>query len=278
MAKKESRIHCKRVVIAAGKRGRRIAIGLLLSLIIASSVFTAWGKFFAAQKPRTSNKPAPPASPALLNLSPTSPAKEYIYAGGRLLATEERGPANNFDGDGKADVAVWRPSTGVWYILKSSDGSTVTQTLGVSTDVIVPADYDGDGKMDVAVWRPSTGVWYILKSSDGMLQTVNWGVQGDFAVPADYDGDGKADVAVYRPSTLTWYIINSSTGSSISQAWGVTGDLPEPADYDGDGKADVAIWRPSSGQWWILNSSNGAVQNPGWGVNGDQPVEAAYVR
>jgi len=28
----------------------------------------------------------------------------------------------DYDGDGKTDIAVWRPDSGVWYIQKSSDG------------------------------------------------------------------------------------------------------------------------------------------------------------
>jgi hypothetical protein len=29
---------------------------------------------------------------------------------------------NDYDGDGHADIAVWRPSDGDWHILKSSTG------------------------------------------------------------------------------------------------------------------------------------------------------------
>ena len=180
----------------------------------------------------------------------------------------------DYDGDGKADVSVFRPSVGGWYVSNSSNGSFFGTTFGNSTDLIAPADFDGDGKTDVAVFRE--GNWYRLNSSNGSFAAVTFGSVGDLPVPADFDGDGKADIAVYRPSTGNWYRLNSSDNQFVGVAFGTAEDKPTIGDFDGDGKTDIAVFRPSTGSWYRLNSSNGAFVAVNFGISEDKPIPADY--
>ncbi len=108
----------------------------------------------------------------------------------------------------QADLAVFRPGNGIWYIKLSSTNTGTSYQWGISTDLTVPGDYDGDGKADIAVFRPANGVWYIRRSSTNFATSSvhHSGVSSDVPVPSDFDGDGKTDVAVFRgasgPGTL----------------------------------------------------------------------------
>lgn len=205
-----------------------------------------------------------------------------------VCACANRTPLD-FDGDGRTDYAVFRPSNNVWYLQRSTAGFFAAQ-FGISTDIPVPADYDGDGRADIAVWRESYGspsYFYILNSSNNTFRAEQFGVLGDDPrVVGDWDGDGRADLAVYRnsigipedPAPTHFFYRPSATPNVSFRAiqWGNIFDRAMRGDFDGDGKQDPAVFRNSTRTWYILQSSNNQPLYVLWGLPEDKLVPADY--
>lgn len=196
------------------------------------------------------------------------------YGRGAYELTNAGQTPADFDGDGKTDVSVYRPTNGGWYLLRSQLGFTGV-AFGVNGDRPVPGDYDGDGKTDIAVYRPATGAWYRLNSNNGAFVAIAFGTGGDIPVPGRFDNDNKTDIGVFRPSTGTWYALRSTDGGLNVQGFGANGDIPIAGDYDGDGRTDFAVFRPTTGIWYVLQSTAGffGIQ---FGANGDAPIPGDF--
>jgi hypothetical protein len=90
----------------------------------------------------------------------------------------------DYNGDGKTDFGIYRPTTGGWYVAFSGGGST-SASWGASGDVPVPGDYNGDGRTDFGVYRPTTGGWFVALAGGGTA-SASWGASGDVPLPLPY--------------------------------------------------------------------------------------------
>lgn len=174
----------------------------------------------------------------------------------------------DFDGDFRADTAVYRPTDTYWYISRSQGGFESAQ-FGLPTDKLTPGDYDGDGKADISVFR--NGVWYWLASSDRSFDVRYFGQSGDVPVPGDFTGDGRTDLCIYRDGV--WWSLDLANAAVNTLQFGLAYDKPVVADYDNDGRADQAVFRNG---WWYVNLSAGGTKQLQFGLPDDIPVVGDY--
>ena len=186
----------------------------------------------------------------------------------------------DFDRDGKADITVYRPTTGTFYSLDSTNDNVRAFQWGVNGDKPLINENDGDGKPDYCVYRPDTQTWYNYRSFSNTYLAYNWGIATDIPITLnqyEIGSGGTANfVTVFRQSTGTWWIYRFNL-SPLQFQFGQNGDIPMTAEFNGDATDEIAVFRPSNGTWYILlNQTTFEYRAVQFGLNGDKPVAADY--
>jgi hypothetical protein len=214
-------------------------------------------------------------------------------------ATNQFGPAGDFDGDGHAEILVTSPS-GI-AILKLS-GATMTALMMANNGArfggwllntadntfIAAADFDGDRHDELFIASPwGIGILKLTGSVLGapMMQPNGTRFGGwllntadnNFGDAGDYDGDGRAEILVNSPWGLGILKMTGATmAAPMMQPNGTrfggwllnTADnqFGPAADYDGDGRVELLITSP----WGlgILKMSGATMSAPMMAPNG----------
>ena len=192
----------------------------------------------------------------------------------------------DFNGDGMADVLVFRSSDGfVGQWLSDGVGGWNYQPavyMGGSPGAfpgaqILTGDFNGDGMTDVLVFRSSDGFvgqWLSNGAGGWNYQPAVYmgGSPGAFPgaqiLTGDFNGDGMTDVLVFRSSDgfVGQWLSDGVGGWNYQPAvymGGSPGAFPGAqiltGDFNGDGMTDVLVFRSSDGfvGQWLSNGAGG---------------------
>jgi len=210
---------------------------------------------------------------------------------------------DDYIGDRKTDVTVWRPGTpGIFFVAEfpiGTGGITLNRAVlwGQTGDNDMSPNltnenpigvYDGDGKADYTVVRVNQAngnlTWWIMSSATGAQRAIPFGTLSGFpkdsvaaVLGADFNNDGKDELVLAtldNANLITYYIGDSTTGAGVmTRQFGDydTDFLVVPGDYTGDGRADfVAVRQNAAGSpatWYINNSATNATTAANFGIS-----------
>ncbi len=166
----------------------------------------------------------------------------------------------DFNGDGKADLAVTDHNNAIVSVLLGNAANTgfgakvnyAAGTAGSNKSVSV-GDFNGDGKLDLAVTDYTTATVSVLlrnAANTGFNTKVDYAVGTTYSSKSvsvgDFNGDGKLDLAVTNQNTAAVAILlrnaaNTGFDAAVAAATGASPNSVSAGDFNEDGKLDLAV-------------------------------------
>lgn len=184
----------------------------------------------------------------------------------------------DFNGDGKADLAVVNQGGTVTILLGNGDGTfTPGQVLATGDYPIslAAADLNGDGILDLAVANsgietsgpdiPGT-VAILLGNGDGTFTqspaTPTVGTIADSIAVGDFNGDGKPDLVATSDLNMgsVYVLLGNGDGTYAPALKLAAGNAPDSViarDFNGDGLSDIAVGENNNASAAVLLSQAG---------------------
>ncbi len=162
---------------------------------------------------------------------------------------------NDFDGDGKSDLAWWNAAGGYFAYWKMDGFRFVSATnyfFGTNVEPSTTGRLTGGANSEILMRRPSDR--YMLSyrpavSGPQPFALGQYGVGWVVAGQGDINGDGKDDLFWRHPVEgyfAYWLMNGTSFISAQTYATSPAFNIAAIADFNGDGKADI-LWDAPSG-------------------------------
>jgi len=149
--------------------------------------------------------------------------------------------AGDWDGDGAAEVAVFRRDVGAGtFEMYSPEQGRPSVRLGRASDLPLTGDWDGDGVTDLGVRRQAARQ-FLLRTADGLVARTRIGRLRDLPVTGDWDGNGTTDLGLWRPADTRFRLLRADGTLEVVRL-GTRSSQPVTGDWDGNGTTDLGVF------------------------------------